>query len=143
MARDISLLSQRILRIQKGIVENAAEKVKLASQAYFTEVVQGTPADTGQAISSWKIGLNYVPRGTRTFVPGKAGSTRFPNISATLSAELPKISRRVTGQTVYIVNTTDYISFLNEGRSDQAPAGFIDKARLAAGAAQRRKRLID
>jgi len=143
MAQDISLLSQRILRIQKGIVENAAEKVKLAAKAYLTEVVNGTPADTGQAISSWKVGLNYQPRGVRTLVKGKAGSTRAANISAVLNIELPKIEARVTGQTIYIVNTTPYISLLNAGRSNQAPAGFIDKARVAAGAASRTKRLID
>lgn len=140
---ELGMLSQRILKIQKGIVENAGEKVKLAAKAYLTEVVTGTPADTGQAISSWKVGLNYAPRGVRTFAEGKSGSTKQANISAVLSLELPKIDRRVTGQTVYIVNTTSYIDLLNAGRSSQAPAGFIDRARLAAGVATRMKRLID
>lgn len=140
---DISLLSQRILKIQRGIVENANEKVIRASRAYLTEVVTGTPADTGQAISSWKTGLNYQPRGERTLVPGAKGSTRSANISAVLSIELPRLDRRQTGQTVYIVNTVSYIDQLNAGRSKQAPAGFIDRARLAAGAASRTKRLID
>lgn len=140
---DISLLSQRILKIQRNIVDGANEKVKRAAKAYLTEVVQGTPADTGQAISSWKVGLNYSPRGTRTFSEGSKGSTRAVNISAVLNFELPKIEGRQTGQTIYIVNTTSYIGLLNAGRSNQAPAGFIDKARLAAGAASRTKRLID
>lgn len=140
---DISLLSQRILKLQGKIVEGANEKVKLAAKAYLTEVVNGTPADTGQAISSWKVGLNYSPVGERTFVKGEKGSSRGANISAVLSMELPKIDRRVTGQTIYIVNTTSYIGLLNAGRSDQAPAGFIDKARVAAGAASRTKRLLD
>lgn len=140
---DISLLSQRILKIQRSIGEGANAKVKEAAKAYLTTVVQGTPADTGQAISSWKVGLNYSPRGERTFAKGTKGSTRQANISATLSMELPKIESRQTGQTVYIVNTTGYIGLLNAGRSNQAPAGFIDKARLAAGAASRTKRLID
>ena len=140
---DISLLSQRILKIQRNIVDGANEKVKRAAKAYLTEVVQGTPADTGQAISSWKVGLNYSPRGTRTFSKGAKGSTRAVNISAVLNFELPKIDSRQTGQTIYIVNTTSYIGLLNAGRSNQAPAGFIDKARLAAGAASRTKRLID
>ena len=140
---DISPLSQRILELQKNIVEGANEKVKRAAKAYLTEVVRGTPADTGKAISSWKVGLNYSPRGERTFAKGKAGSTRAANISAVLNLELPKIDGRQTGQTVYIVNTTSYIGLLNAGRSNQAPAGFIDKARVAAGAASRTKRLLD
>jgi hypothetical protein len=140
---DISLLSQRILKIQRGIVENANEKVIRASRAFLTEVVTGTPADTGQAISSWKTGLNYSPTGTRNLAPGVKGSSRGAAISAVLSLELPRLSRRQTGQTVYIVNTVSYIDQLNAGRSKQAPAGFIDRARLAAGAASRTKRLID
>jgi hypothetical protein len=140
---DISLLSQRILRIQRGIVDNANEKVIRASRAFLTEVVTGTPADTGQAISSWKTGLNYSPTGTRNLAPGEKGSSRNTAISAVLNLELPRLDRRRTGQTVYIVNTVSYIDLLNAGRSKQAPAGFIDRARLAAGAASRTKRLID
>jgi hypothetical protein len=140
---DISLLSQRILKIQRDIVGNANKKVILAAQSYLTEVVTGTPADTGQAISSWKTGLNYSPQGVRNLAPGSKGSTKGAAISATLALELPRLERRQTGQTVYIVNTTSYIDALNEGRSKQAPAGFIDRARLAAGAASRKQRLID
>jgi len=140
---DISLLSQRILKIQRDIVENANEKVIRASRAYLTEVVTGTPADTGQAISSWKTGLNYQPRGERNLAPGSKGSTRSAAINAVLSLELPRLDRRQTGQTVYIVNTVSYIDQLNAGKSSQAPAGFIDRARIAAGAASRTKRLID
>lgn len=143
MAQDISKLSQRILQIQRGLGEAANEKVKNASRGFLTTVVEGTPADTGQAISSWKVGLNYQPTGARNLAPGSKGSTRSAAISATMSMELPKISRRVTGMTVYIVNTTSYISALNDGRSSQAPAGFIDRARLEAGAKAKLPRLID
>ncbi len=143
MAQDISLLSQRLLRLSRRVEENANAKVKNASKAFLTEVVSGTPADTGQAISSWKTGLDYTPVGTRNLAPGSKGSSKSAAVSAVLSLELPRLDRRRTGQTVYIVNTTAYISLLNAGRSNQAPAGFIDKARLAAGARAKLPRLTD
>lgn len=143
MAQDISMLSQRILKLGRKIETNANEKVKNASKAFLTEAVRGTPADTAQAVSSWKVGLNYQPSGVRNLAPGSKGSSKSAAVGAVLMLELPKIDRRVTGITVYIVNTTSYISLLNAGRSSQAPAGFIDKARLATGAAAKKPRLTD
>lgn len=143
MARDLSLLSQRILKLQRGVETNANEKVKNASKAFLRTVVPATPADTAQAVSSWKVGLNYQPSGTRNLAPGSKGSSKSAAVGAVLMMELPKIDRRTTGITVYIVNTTSYISLLNSGRSSQAPAGFIDQARLATGAAAKKPRLID
>lgn len=143
MAKDISLLSQRILRLQRGVEKNANEKVKNASKAFLSTVVPATPADTAQAVSSWKVGLNYQPSGARNLAPGTKGSSKSAAVGAVLALELPKIDRRVTGITVYIVNTTSYISLLNAGRSSQAPAGFIDRARLATGAAAKNPRLTD
>jgi hypothetical protein len=143
MAVDISMLSQRILNLQNKLVRNDNAKVIAASKAFLTEVVNATPVDTGQAVSSWKTGFNYVPRGTRNLAPGSKGSSASAARSAVLALELPRLDGRKTGYTVYIVNTTDYISALNAGRSKQAPAGFLDRARLASGAASRKVRLLD
>ncbi len=132
-----------MLKLGRRIEDNANKKTQLAAREFLTTVVNETPADKGQAISSWKVGLNYQPRGTRLFVEGTKGSTAASNRAAVLSAELPKIEQRVTGMTIYIVNTAPYITLLNQGRSNQAQAGFIDKARSAAIEASRKQRLLD
>jgi hypothetical protein len=59
-----------------------------------------------------------------------------------LNQELPKIEKRITGQTISVVNTTDYIQKLNAGGSRQAPAGFIDMAFQSASIAARKQRIL-
>lgn len=139
---DLSQFSQRMFGLSKKSVTNANEMVKDAAKAFLTEVVNRTPVDTAQAVSSWKVGLNYKPRGTRNLIPGLKGSTAGAARSAVLASELPKIEKRVTGQTISVVNTTDYIEELNSGSSKQAPAGFIDAARVAATVAIRRRKVL-
>lgn len=139
---DLRRFSQRIFNLSKRIEPNANKKVKDAATAFLTTVVNQTPVDTGQAVSSWKVGLNYRPTGTRVFAKGDKGSTAGANRSAVLSQELPKIAKRITGQTISVVNTVDYIQKLNAGGSKQAPAGFIDTAFQSASIAARRQRIL-
>lgn len=139
---DLTKLSQRMLGLSSRVTDLANAKTQSAAKAFFETVVNRTPVDTGQAISNWKVGLNYEPRGvTPARVPGSQGSTAGANRRATLAAYLPTIAKRVTGQTIYIINTVPYIGRLNAGWSRQAPAGFIDAARAAAYSAAARERL--
>lgn len=141
---DLTRLSQRMLGLSSRIVPYANEVVRAVGEEFLTTVVNETPVDEGDAVSSWKVGLNYTPVGERdAFTRGKKGSTAASNRNAVLSKELPKIRKRVTGQTISIVNTSPYIEMLENGSSKQAPAGFIARARvrmLAAGRAVRFKR---
>lgn len=139
---DLRQFSQRMFGLANKIEKNANEKVKDAAKAFLTTVVEMTPVDTGQAVSSWKVGLNYKPRGTRVFAEGTDGSTASANRSAVLALELPKIAARVTGQTISVVNTAPYIQRLNNGTSRKAPAGFIDTAYLNATLAIRKRKLL-
>ena len=129
--------------LSKRIEPNANRMVQDAAAAFLEEVVARTPVDTGQAVSSWKVGLNYQPRGTRTFSPGAKGSTASANRSAVLSSELPKIRNRRTGQTISVVNTAEYIERLNNGSSAQAPAGFIETAYIQSTRAIRRRKVLE
>ncbi len=119
MAKEIKQLSQRILGLSKRITENANEITKELSKEFITSVIDATPVDVGQLVSSWKVGLNYRPSGTRLFVPGKAGSTAGANRAAVLSVVLPTIERRVTGQTISFVNDTPYLQYVNKGDYQQ------------------------
>lgn len=139
---DLRQFSQRMFGLSKRIEQNANLKVKDAAKAFLTTVVEMTPVDTGQAVSSWKVGLNYKPRGTRIFSEGTSGSTASANRSAVLAQELPKISARVTGQTISVVNTAPYIQRLNNGSSKKAPAGFIDSAYQSATIEVRKRRIL-
>lgn len=140
---DLNQFSQRMFGLSKKIEPNANLMVQDAAAAFLSEVVARTPVDSGQAVSSWKVGLNYKPQGKRIFSPGAKGSTAGANRSAVLSSELPKIRGRKTGQTISIVNTAEYISLLNDGTSTQAPAGFIETAYIQSTRAVRRRKVLE
>lgn len=105
-------LSKRVTLFANEIVQDAAIR-------YVNEIVSVAPVDTGLTVSSWKVGLNYVPTGTRIFVPGKLGSTAAANRSAVLGVLIPRIKARVTGQTISIVNETPYLQYINKGEYEQ------------------------
>jgi hypothetical protein len=129
--------------LSRNVVENANEIVKSVARTFVRTVIDETPVDTGKAISNWKVGLDYEPRGeSPSTVPGKHGSTASDNRSAAFSRCEARINGRQTGQTIYVANTAQYIDLLNGGRSDQTPAGFVDRARLEAHATLRRARLL-
>jgi hypothetical protein len=86
-------------------------------------IIEATPIDTGWARSNWFV----------VFGEGKDISYN-PNISIATAKNLQTFYLykmlewdRDKGE-IYIVNNVPYISYLNEGSSDQAPSGFVQKA---------------
>jgi HK97 gp10 family phage protein len=142
LAVSLNQFSQRIFKLANRIEPNANEMVKDAAKAFLTTVVNMTPVDEGTAVSSWKVGLNYKPQGTRVFAKGSKGSTAGANRAAVLADTLPKIEKRVTGITISIVNTAPHIAYLNSGSSRQAPAGFIEAAYQQSYIAIRRRKVL-
>lgn len=124
-------LSQRILKLSKRIEPNANEITKVAARAFINEVVDGAPVDTGLTVSSWKVGLNYKPVGTRLFSPGMKGSTSQANKDAVKAAILPTIDKRVTGQTISFTNSTPYLQYINGGDYQRFIDSALDRAKDA------------
>lgn len=90
----------------------------------------GTPIDFGWASASWFINV-----GAPT--SGNGGQLNADNPSAVTAREAQQgatVARFVTGydytsgQTVHVGNNVPYINRLNNGWSNQAPAGFVDDA---------------
>lgn len=138
MAIDIKQLSQRILKLRRDIHENANELVKEAARTFAEDVVDSAPVDTGLTVSSWKVGLNYHPTGTRIFAPGKLGSTAEANRRAVKAVLLERINQRVTGQTLTFVNDTPYIQYINDGEYMR----YIDTAMARAMESVRQRKLL-
>lgn len=91
-----------------------------------------TPVDVGTAVSNWRVSVNAVSAQRRAYVPGKYGSTRPQNQSATISTARQFINDRPKARAFYVSNTVPYISRLNDGSSVQAPAGFVETSLNAA-----------
>lgn len=135
--------NQKMFGLSNRVVEDANDIVKRVAARAFDTLIDDTPVDTGRAVSNWRVGLNYEPRGEiQAFVPGTKASTASANRNAARAAGHTRIFARFTGETIYIVNNLRYITFLNQGWSDQAPAGYVDRAVDAANAELRAARLL-
>jgi hypothetical protein len=80
----------------------------------FTRITKRTPVDTGRARASWdiKVGVSsdYLPEA------GKYAGAKD------VSGEVEKIDGK---QIVFISTSIDYMKYLEEGSSQQAPAGIV------------------
>jgi hypothetical protein len=106
-----------LVEIGPGIV---ARRIALG---VFSDLLFRTPVDTGRARSNWKISV-----GSPDFSVLEAlGSAADSTLLQVATAE--QVLYRFRGnQVIYITNGLPYIERLNEGWSQQAPAGFVEAA---------------
>jgi hypothetical protein len=84
---------------------------KIALEAW-TKLTDRTPVDTGRAKASWTI-------------KESSPSSVVPEPGDYFDPELP--AKNYQGKkSVFVTTALDYVSFLNDGTSDQAPAGFVE-----------------
>lgn len=117
---------------------------KTAARETLFNLVRATPVDQGIAISNWEVGIGSAPAEERgAYSYGSQGSTATANRTAALSAGLAQIKgyKSGEGKAIHMVNNARHIVRLNEGHSNQAPAGFIQDAIKAGRAAVRNLRI--
>lgn len=123
--------------------ERVREKVNKLALAVQRELIMNTPVDTGAAISNWTLALDgpsvhpYSP-----YAPGSHGSTRQLNIGKAYAQAMAAISDRRPGQTIFISNSLNYITKLNNGSSRQAPSGFVQTAVMVGTSSVRGVKVI-
>lgn len=100
---------------EKKVVQRGEEAVRFTGLSLITHLKNDTPVDTGRARANWHIDLNVVD--VRLVEPNEGLS---PDAVATV------VARYKMGGVIYISNNLPYIRRLNDGYSQQAPAGFVD-----------------
>ena len=101
----------------KGLQE---KQVRYLCLDLLTNVVQGTPVDTGRARGNWQASIN-APRTNQLETTDKNGG-------ATISAGQSAVSK-AAGNVFYLTNNLPYIYRLEfEGWSKQAPSGWVRTA---------------
>lgn len=95
-----------LLRLHKAIILEA-----------LTRLVQKTPVDTGRARGNWQATID-VPAEQKLPTTDKAGGETISRGLAVLGGLKPY-------GTFWITNNVDYIEFLENGSSKQAPAGML------------------
>jgi len=127
--------------------ETSSSMAKLATRLIIEDLVLHTPVDTGTAISNWQVSLgaplteiipalNPSPKGR--VIKGNwqhripPDLTRQNNVAAILIAANNVLDFKQPGQDIFVTNNLAYIGILNQGSSEQSPAGFVDRARALA-----------
>jgi len=87
----------------------------------YVNLVMTTPVDTGRARSNWIATIGSPSNATRAAGSASAAIRSAKQVFAPKS--IPK-----EGATLYITNNLDYVVFLNQGSSKQAPAHFVEAA---------------
>lgn len=125
---DFSGFSKR-MEIRSNELEQGVDKlVRKAALVIDQTAVLATPVDTGRARANWVVAVDHVPTEVRGDSQSNAGGAE-----ASLSQGQQAIASYGPGNTfIAIANNLDYIKFLEEGSSRQAPAGMISQA-LEAG----------
>ena len=140
----LARFQRRIRQIADQIEENVPDIARKAAIAIDQAVVLATPVDTGRARSNWQIGIGAAPSGAReAFSPGQGGDTEGANTRAALDDARRKINTGRDGADIHITNNLDYIGRLNEGSSEQAPAGFVEDAVMIGTNTIKRSKVID
>lgn len=117
--------SKRMTALAKTFESNAQDLVVKTALTVHSVVVLGTPVDTGRARGSWLVAINRPADGTAES-PGD-----FGYVAATTKAQRVLKGYKAE-QDVHLTNNLPYIVPLNQGHSQQAPAGFVEDA-IAAG----------
>lgn len=102
-------LSEFIPKAEK----EAAKIVRLIALDLYSRITLRTPVDTGRARAGWALSVNA----PSNWVPPEGLGGVQPVQS--------DISGFNLDQVIYIVNNVSYVVYLENGSSDQAPAGMV------------------
>lgn len=130
---DEEFIKRIALRV-KQVQENTAKIVRKAAIVIDQTLVLATPVDTGRARSNWLVSVN-TPRDdtVESYSPGSKGSTGQQAANAAIEQGNQVIGSYKPGDAaIFIANNLPYIGALNDGKSAQAPANFVEKSIMTA-----------
>lgn len=135
-------LSKKMERLSRAIPVNVKRGLKETVLVIDQALVTSTPVDTGRARANWIVGTGPSTAAIDAYFPGKGGATAAANAEAALQQARDFLDGADVS-VIYISNNLEYIQYLNEGSSAQAPAGFIEAAVDAGIAHVKTIRVLD
>ena len=126
--------ARRMRERGQRLEENANQAVIEMAGTILQTIVQATPVDTGRARGGWQAAVGAAPRGD-TGLLDRSGATAVAGGRA-------RLATRRLGQDIFIANNVEYIGFLNQGSSAQAPANFVRQAIIEGVISFRQRRLL-
>ena len=127
--RSFGSLGRRLARIADKVEDNSTDIVRGTALVADQVVVQGTPVLSGRARSGWDVAIGSEP----SSVPQSDPISPQAGTSQALASGRSVIGSWQQGQgVIYISNGLPYIRRLEDGYSQQAPAGMVTDAATAA-----------
>lgn len=114
--------SRELESFSRTFFSTSNKLVRLVALEALKNIVIATPVDTGRARSNWFIGID-------TPIDDETDDT---NWSSNLSTQEAKLLQPTDRTEIWLTNNLPYIVRLNEGWSEQAPEGFVEKGIAAA-----------
>jgi hypothetical protein len=125
----------RMDRVGDQVENNAATVVRRAALAADQVVVLATPVDTGRARANWTTSVG-APTFTNKDPPPDPGGSALAQAREVIGTWRPGLG------SIYISNGVDYVQYLDEGSSAQAPEGMTSQGIAAARQVLRAARLL-
>jgi hypothetical protein len=109
-----------IAKVMNMLEKVQADRVRSTAIKFMGHVTKETPVDTGRARANWNM------------------SADAPDFTTTENTAIPDVTTAPEGKALYVTNGLPYIVKLNEGSSQQSPAGFVERSiKLAVNNAKR------
>lgn len=128
---DVSDLVDAIDDDIQVVEETIAELVRAVAREFIKTVVPATPIDTGKARRNWQVTFLAPATNVLNGVDASVGG-QFTVAEQVSRIDTYKFSATGFAPALWIANNVPYIGLLNEGTSQQAPAGFVESALQAA-----------
>jgi hypothetical protein len=95
----------------------------------FSRVILRTPVDTGRARANWQTTVGAPASGTISADPDTGSNVKAPNPSSGSAMSIGTINAAVASvdddQSIFLTNNLPYIEALENGHSQQSPAGMV------------------
>lgn len=117
---DLSLYQFKadLVKFQKITGQLPGAIVKKIAFDIWRKLILKTPVDTGRARAGWGLSIGQP-------VVTVSAKSEYPKGSTAPEPPLPDMGGINGKQTVWILNAVEYIERLEDGHSDQAPAGMV------------------
>lgn len=101
------------------------------AETVLFDLVKKTPVDTSNALSNWVISLGSLSgREIGPYFYGEKGSTYQQSYNYAYNIGKDELRMKKPNEPIFISNSVDYIVDLNNGKSQQEPAGFVHRAAI-------------
>jgi len=109
------------LKALSDYVDGSMEKIiRKACVDLYRRIVERTPVDTGRAKANWALSTSGDTDPNRQDKDGYS----FNEIKTIIEGEISDFTFEIHDGVVWITNNLEYIEFLENGTSDQAPTGM-------------------